>query len=63
MDTAEVRPPWSRWLRSTKDQLESRAGFTAPQVEHGNEAGLPGGGWLGWDAWVSTPLADGVDER
>jgi hypothetical protein len=50
-------------VQSTKDQLESRAGLTAPQVEHGNEAEWPGGGWLGWDAWVSTFLSDRCDGR
>jgi hypothetical protein len=50
-------------VQSTKDQLESRAGLTAPQVEHGNEAELPSGGWLGWDAWVSTFLSDRCDGR
>ena len=68
MGTAEARPPWSRWLRSrdaqsTEDHSESRAGLTVPQVEHGNEVEWAGGVWRGWDAWVSTPTANGRDER
>jgi len=68
LDTGEARPPWSRWLRSrdaqsTKDQPDSRAGPTVPQVEHGNEVEWPGGGWIGWDAWVSTSLSDRSDGR
>jgi hypothetical protein len=68
VDTAEARPPWSRWLRSrdaqsTDDQAEIRASRTVLQVEHGNEAEWPGGGWLGWDAWVSTFLSDRCDGR
>jgi hypothetical protein len=68
VDTAEARPLWSRWLRSwdapsTDDQAEIRASRTVLQVEHGNEAEWPGGGWLGWDAWVSTSLSDRSDGR
>lgn len=49
--------------QSTKDQLESRAGLAVPQVERGNEVEWPGGGWLGWEAWVSTSLSDRSDGR
>jgi hypothetical protein len=66
LDTGEAHHPWSRWLRSrdvqsTEDQAESRAGLAVPQVEHGNEVDGAGGGWLGWDAWVSTSLSDRSD--
>ena len=66
LDTGDARSPWSRWLRSrdaqsTEDQSESRAGLTVPPTEHGNEVDWAGGGWLGWDAWVSTSLSDRSD--